>query len=135
MSLEANPIDVHRATDAALAGIDLLTRKHRNVLLLATTNFPRPSTGAACLAPTGSRISACREPRRARQSSLDVLEQLASHGPMLAELKKHIGGFVAASEGLDGRRLRKAIVSAAASSIETARDLNKLKPRMTYSRL
>ena len=41
MSLEANPIDVHRATDAALAGIDLLARKHRNVLLIATTNFPR----------------------------------------------------------------------------------------------
>ena len=31
MSLEANPIDVHRATDAALAGLDLLTRKHRNI--------------------------------------------------------------------------------------------------------
>ena len=39
LSLEANPIDVHRATDAALAGVDLLTRKHRNVLLIATTNF------------------------------------------------------------------------------------------------
>lgn len=41
MSLEANPIDAHRATDAALAGIDLLTRKQRNVLLVATTNFPQ----------------------------------------------------------------------------------------------
>lgn len=39
MSFESNPADVHRATDAALAGIDLLTRKHRNVLLIATTNF------------------------------------------------------------------------------------------------
>jgi pachytene checkpoint protein 2 len=41
MSLEANPIDVHRATDAALSGIDLLARKHRNTLLIATTNFPK----------------------------------------------------------------------------------------------
>src|ERR1700730_9852367 len=40
LSLEANPIDVHRATDAALAGMDRLTREHRNVLLIATTNFP-----------------------------------------------------------------------------------------------
>lgn len=40
MSMEANPIDVHRATDAPLAGIDLLTLNHRNVLLIATTNFP-----------------------------------------------------------------------------------------------
>src|SRR6266849_1435585 len=41
LSLEANPIDVHRATDAALAGMDRLTRDHRNVLLIATTNFPK----------------------------------------------------------------------------------------------
>src|SRR5206468_6413288 len=40
LSLEANPVDVHRATDAALAGMDRLTREHRNVLLIATTNFP-----------------------------------------------------------------------------------------------
>ena len=31
MSFEANPVDVHRATDAALAGLDLLARNHRNV--------------------------------------------------------------------------------------------------------
>src|SRR5262249_34998955 len=40
LSLEANPFDVHRATDALLAGMDRLTRDHRNVLLIATTNFP-----------------------------------------------------------------------------------------------
>src|SRR5439155_24469298 len=28
LSLEANPVDVHRATDAALAGMDRLTRDH-----------------------------------------------------------------------------------------------------------
>ena len=41
LSMDANPIDVHRATDAALAGMDRLTREHRNVLLIATTNFPK----------------------------------------------------------------------------------------------
>src|SRR5206468_11382442 len=41
LSLEANPVDVHRATDAALAGMDRLTRDHRNVLLIGTTNFPK----------------------------------------------------------------------------------------------
>lgn len=39
MSLEANPVDVHRATDAVLASLDLLTQKHRNILLIATTNY------------------------------------------------------------------------------------------------
>src|ERR1043166_1607588 len=41
LSMDANPIDVHRATDAVLAGMDRLTRQHRNVLLIGTTNFPK----------------------------------------------------------------------------------------------
>jgi AAA+ superfamily predicted ATPase len=40
LSFDANPADVHRATDALLSGMDRLTRVHRNVLLIATTNFP-----------------------------------------------------------------------------------------------
>ncbi len=45
----------------------------------------------------------------------------------MGDLTKHVGSFVAASEGLDGRRLRKSIVSAASHSVGIARDLNKLK--------
>jgi AAA+ superfamily predicted ATPase len=37
-SLDTNPVDVHRATDAVLTGLDKLARSHRNVVLLATTN-------------------------------------------------------------------------------------------------
>src|SRR5579875_939379 len=40
LSLEANPVDVHRAVDAALVGLDQLARRHRNVLVIATSNFP-----------------------------------------------------------------------------------------------
>jgi len=39
MSLEANPVDVHRATDAALAGFDLLAAQHDDLLFVATSNF------------------------------------------------------------------------------------------------
>ena len=68
MSLEANPIDVHRATDAALAGIDLLTRTHRNVLLIATTNFPEavdralgvPTRGREHVETSDCYLPACR---------------------------------------------------------------------------
>jgi AAA+ superfamily predicted ATPase len=49
LSLEANPIDVHRATDATLAGMDRLTREHRNILLIATTNFPKALDSAILL--------------------------------------------------------------------------------------
>ena len=39
LSLDANPIDVHRAVDAALVGIDRLARDHPKALIVATTNF------------------------------------------------------------------------------------------------
>ncbi len=39
MSMEANPIDVHRATDALLAGLDTLASKYKKLLFITTTNF------------------------------------------------------------------------------------------------
>jgi SpoVK/Ycf46/Vps4 family AAA+-type ATPase len=38
-SFEANPVDVHRATDAVLLGIDEVARKLPSVLFVTTTNF------------------------------------------------------------------------------------------------
>src|SRR5881394_2365896 len=37
-SLETNPVDVHRATDAVLAGVDQLARACPNLTFVATTN-------------------------------------------------------------------------------------------------
>lgn len=128
MSFETNPVDVHRATDAALAGIDLLTRKHRNVLLIATTNFPKAvdralMSRADWIEDIGPPNAECR-----KEIIAEVLDQLATVWPKVADLKPHIGSFVTASEGFDGRKLRKSVIAAAATSVETARDLNKLKP-------
>jgi AAA+ superfamily predicted ATPase len=38
-SMETNPIDVHRATDALLAGLDEVAATCPNVVFVATTNF------------------------------------------------------------------------------------------------
>ena len=135
MSLEANPIDVHRATDAALAGIDLLARKHRNVLLIATTNFPRAVDQALMSRADWKEEIGPPSPEARTAIITDVLDLLASRWPRVADLKPHVASFVNASEGLDGRRLRKSIVSAAAASIETARDLNKLQSRQVLATL
>ena len=128
MSLEANPIDVHRATDAALAGIDLLSRNHRNTLLIATTNFPQAVDRA--LVSRADLVEDIGLPNAAARQEIiaDTLAQLANKWPRVADLTSQLAVYVRASEGLDGRRLRKAMVSAAASSIETAKDLNKLQP-------
>lgn len=128
MSLEANPIDVHRATDAALSGIDFLCRKSRNTVIIATTNFPKAVDRA--LMSRADWIEDVGVPNaEARQQIIeDALAQLAKRWPRVADLKSQMSAFVRASEGLDGRRLRKSIISAAASSVETALDLNKLRP-------
>jgi pachytene checkpoint protein 2 len=127
MSLEANPVDAHRATDAVLAGLDLMTRKHRNVLLIATTNFPQAVDRALMSRADWIEDIGLPDAEARAEIISDVLNTLASAWPHLRELKRHMGSFVAASEGLDGRRLRKAIVSAAAVAVEVAHDLNKLK--------
>jgi SpoVK/Ycf46/Vps4 family AAA+-type ATPase len=128
LSLEANPIDVHRATDAALAGLDLLTRQHRNVLLIATTNFPKALDGA--LLSRADLIEEIGPPDRSAREEIikEVLKHLAQHWSELGNLARNVKEFVDASDGLDGRRLRKAFIAAIASSIDTARDPNKLKP-------
>ena len=41
LSLEANPVDVHRATDAVLVQLDSLAEEHTNLLFVATSNFPQ----------------------------------------------------------------------------------------------
>lgn len=126
MSLEANPIDAHRATDAALAGIDLLTRKHRNVLLVATTNYPEAVDRA--LLSRADWIENIGPPNAEARGEiiLEMLGLLARQWPKVDGLKTHVAVFIKASEGMDGRRLRKAITAAGAISIETARDLNML---------
>jgi len=41
MILEANPIDIHRATDAVLVQLDALAERYPKLLFLATSNFPQ----------------------------------------------------------------------------------------------
>ena len=45
-SLETNPVDVHRATDAVLAGVDHVARTCPNVTFVATTNYRLGVDGA-----------------------------------------------------------------------------------------
>jgi pachytene checkpoint protein 2 len=128
MSLDANPIDAHRATDAALAGIDLLCRKHRNTLLIATTNYPKAVDRALLSRADWIEDIGPPNAEARKEIILDSLRLLAEHWPEVASLKSHIAAYIHASEGMDGRRLRKAITASGAISIETAKDLNKLKP-------
>ena len=128
LSLEANPIDVHRATDAALAGMDRLTREHRNVLLIAHDEFPE---GARSSAPfprrpcRGDRAARTRQ-RAARSSSTRSRRSRIGLEETCCALDADADRLAKSAEGLDGRRIRKEIFVAMASDIETAKDPNKL---------
>ena len=124
-SFEANPVDVHRATDAVLLGIDEIAKKLPAVLFVTTTNFieavdsaflsradlvmrfslPDVETIAAILA------SAIRE----LAVQWPVLEPMTRESARIAELAK-------LCEGWDGRRIRKLVLAALAQRLEVARD-------------
>lgn len=126
LSLEANPVDVHRATDAALAGMDRLTRDHRNVLLIATTNFPKALDSA--MLSRADHVEEIGLPTEAarREIILDTLKAIGNVWKKVHALEADAGHLAKAAEGLDGRRIRKEIFVAIGSDIETAKDPNKV---------
>ena len=126
LSLEANPIDVHRATDAALAGMDRLTREHRNVLLIATTNFPKALDSAVL--SRADHIEEIGLPNEAARREIisDTLKAIGGVWKKVSALEADAERLAKVAEGLDGRRIRKEIFVAIGSNIETAKDPNKV---------
>ncbi len=133
LSLEANPIDVHRATDAALAGMDRLTRDHRNILLIATTNFPKALDKAVL--SRADHIEEIGLPTEAARREIisDTLNSIATVWKKVRALGSDADHLAKVAEGLDGRRIRKEIFVAIGSDIETAKDPNKLTKALIES--
>ena len=128
MSLEANPVDIHRATDAVLVQLDALASSHPQLLFLATSNFPQAIDSAFT-----SRCDLVIEvPPPGQEAAAQILRQcLASVGetfPQIAKLSEAsgLGRIAQLAAGLDGRTLRKLVVNALAMRKETAIDPNKL---------
>ncbi|ASR09772.1 cell division protein [Rhizobium leguminosarum bv. viciae] len=124
LSLEANPIDVHRATDAVLVQLDQLAEKHPNLLFVATSNFPKAVDDAFL-----SRCDLIVEvPLPAKEACLlilrDCLAGLAKVYPEMVRLNdpKRLEECAAACVGLDGRAIRKMVANALASDPATAMD-------------
>lgn len=116
-SFETNPADVHRATDAVLAGLDELRATSPHVLLLATTNLS--------VAVDEAFLSRSDLVLELDLPDEDVLARI--FGSSLAELAAQWPGIRGLAEdealhtklagrcaGVDGRRARKAVLSAIA---------------------
>src|SRR6266700_8411113 len=109
LSLEANPVDVHRATDAALAGMDRLTRDHRNVLLIATTNFPKALDKAMLSRAAHIEEIGLPGDEARRDIIIETLKSVGGVWKKVRALENDADRLAKAAEGLDGRRIRKEI--------------------------
>jgi AAA+ superfamily predicted ATPase len=128
-SFEANPVDVHRATDAVLLGIDEIARNLPSVLFVTTTNFveavdeafqSRADLVMHFLLPDRETVGKILE---------HALGELAVQWPALLPLtgdEARMSELAALCEGWDGRRIRKLVLAALAQRLEVARDPSKL---------
>jgi len=135
LSLEANPVDVLRATDAALVQLDHFAASATNVLFVATSNFPR-ALDDAFVSRADVVISVPLPDPTGRQRIL--ADTLRGFGGVFSAVGKladsaRLGEVVRATEGLDGRVLRKLVGSACALDKDTALDPNRLTIEMLIS--
>lgn len=135
-SFEANPIDVHRASDAVLEGMDRLMRRCPNVLVVATTNFPT-AIDEAFTSRADLVISVAIPSLEAAASiigmSLTELAGIWSDLLSLASDRKLHRDLAKACEGWDGRQIRRLPLKALASSSELALNPGKLSAEDMFS--
>lgn len=130
-SFASNPVDVHRATDAVLAGIDAVAGDLPNVLFLATTNF-LAGVDEAFLSRADLVVEFdLPDERTIARIIRHSLVELAGLWPELKPLAEddslHLR-IAAHCAGWDGRRVRKLVLSAMAQRPEVARDPALLVP-------
>jgi AAA+ superfamily predicted ATPase len=124
-SLETNPVDVHRATDAVLAGVDQVAHACPNVTFVATTNH---SVGVdVAFLSRADLVEDIALPNVAAVEQIlrDTLEPIVGAGLIHAALAPLARACVDAR--LDARRVRKLVIRALASRRELATSPEKLR--------
>lgn len=120
-SLETNPVDVHRATDAVLAGIDHVSGVCPNVTFVATTNYLAGVDGAfisrADVVETVAPPDAEAITSILRDTLADVAPNATGDGIELARLASRL-----AEARMDARQVRKLVIRAICSRRELALD-------------
>jgi SpoVK/Ycf46/Vps4 family AAA+-type ATPase len=128
LSLEANPIDVHRAVDAVLTSVDRLAREYPNLLFIATSNVPdvvdEAFTSRADIVYTFPLPDVTAREQILRSAVEAVAEKFPDARRVLDD--GSVKQAAEAAEGLDGRRLRKLVAMACAMRAEAQANPNEL---------
>ena len=128
MSMEANPIDVHRATDAMLAGLDNLAARFPQLVFIATSNF-EGAIDPAFISRADLVLTIDKPVREACEGIIkDTLGAIAEKWKPVKSLMSNpkFEKIVDDAVGLDGRQIRKAVLSALTLDIQTVIDPGKL---------
>ena len=124
-SFEANPVDVHRATDAVLLGIDEIAKKLPSVLFVTTTNFIQAVDSAFLSRADLVMRFALPDVETIARILESAIRELAVQWPALEPMTHdgaRIGELAKLCEGWDGRRIRKLVLAALAQRLEVSRD-------------
>ncbi|HXS53418.1 MAG TPA: AAA family ATPase [Usitatibacter sp.] len=124
-SFEANPVDVHRATDAVLLGVDEIAKKLPSVLFVTTTNFIAAVDEAFLSRADLVMTFSLPDVPTIAKILQSAIGELAVQWPALLPLAKEsarIEELAKLCEGWDGRRIRKLVLAALAQRLEVARD-------------
>lgn len=130
LSFDANPVDVHRAVDAALVGLDQVARTHRNILFVATSNFPDAIDGAL-LSRADLVVRIGLPDEAARRAILeDTITAFVKAFPAASSLldPSFLDRAAKAALGMDGRQLRKVVAAAVGYTNEATVDPGQLRP-------
>ncbi len=129
-SLSANPVDVHRATDAVLTALDELTRRSPHLFFVVTSNFPE-GLDAAFLSRADIVLDIGLPDADALERILaDTLRAWGAAYPGLERLAddSSLKTTARALQGVDGRQARKLVLKAIAGRLETALAPQTLNP-------
>lgn len=130
LSLDVNPIDVHRATDALLAQLDQLAVRQKQLLFLATSNFP-DAIDAAFLSRADYMVTIDRPGEEAskhifKDTVMALCEQFPNVEKFLTSPEYEQAEYLC--RNLDGRQIRKLVLSACTQRLDTAMDPNTIEP-------
>jgi pachytene checkpoint protein 2 len=124
-SFETNPVDVHRATDAVMLGVDTIARSLPAVLFVTTTNFIDAIDDAFLSRADLVMHFALPDVDTIARILQHSLAELAVQWPALkfmSESNAELDQLAAVCEGWNGRQVRKLILAALAQRLEVAKD-------------